>query len=102
MSEVFVMSRSVTALDGRARMTMPVRAFATKEAAHQACLLRTRALQEVLRMEVMTPSGGRSGLTVAAVLQEFGISGFEHFIDQVEQHESDLVAPPAPSIIIPR
>ena len=101
MPKCHILNRAIASLDGRGRMVVPIKAFDSMGAAQQAARLRTEALQAMVGCQLLDRSGAVVGVSVAQLMQELGIHGFEHFIDTVELHGGELLQP-APSIIIPR
>jgi hypothetical protein len=98
--KLYLLQRVIGLVDGKSQVVIPVRAYETQEVAKEAAQLRTQALQQVCGCRLFDRQGD-IGVSLVQFLQELGIHGFQHIVDIVEVHGSDIVAPKPPSIIIP-
>jgi hypothetical protein len=100
-SSLYLVQCVLGAADGKSQMVIPIKAYKAKDTAEEAMRLRSEVLRQIVSCRIHDPQGD-TGVTVAGFLRDLGLHGFNHVVDTISVHESDLLTAPPPSIIIPR
>ncbi len=101
MTKIYVLQRVIGAVAGNARLVVPVMAFSSLSEASKAAAVHSDALRAAMRTRLHDEAGD-TGLQLGRFLQDLGLSGFQHGVDELDLAEDKLIVTPDPPTILLR